>query len=76
MWECPSVETISGYDVLIFCPQHLSIKGRGGSVHHSGYLLGHMDWDSLTFTPDNTSFHVLDFGFDSYADAIRHFAAV
>ena len=67
MWECPSVETISGYDVLIFCPQHLSIKGRGGSVHHSGYLLGHMDWDSLTFTPDNTSFHVLDFGFDSYA---------
>lgn len=67
MWECPSIETISGYDVLIFCPQHLSIQGRGGSVHHSGYLLGHMDWDTLTFTPDNTSFHVLDFGFDSYA---------
>ena len=36
-------------------------------MHHSGYLLGHMDWDTLTFTPDNTSFHVLDFGFDSYA---------
>ena len=67
MWECPSIETISGYDVLIFCPQHLTVPGRGGSVHHSGYLLGHMDWDSLTFTPDNTSFHVLDFGFDSYA---------
>ncbi len=67
MWECPSIETISGYDVLIFCPQHLKLNGRGGSVHHNGYLLGHMDWDSLTFTPDNTSFHVLDFGFDSYA---------
>ncbi len=67
MWECPSIETISGYDVLIFCPQHLLIQGRGDSIHHSGYLLGHMDWESLTFTPDNTSFHVLDFGFDSYA---------
>ena len=67
MWECPSIETISGYDVLIFCPQHLSIRGRGGAVHHSGYLLGHMDWDKLIFNPDNTSFHVLDFGFDSYA---------
>ena len=67
MWECPSVETISGYDVLIFCPQHLKLPGRGESVHHNGYLLGHMDWDTLTFTPDNTRFHVLDFGFDSYA---------
>ena len=67
MWECPSIETISGYDVLIFCPQHLTLQGRGDSIHHSGYLLGHMDWDNLVFTPDNTSFHVLDFGFDSYA---------
>ncbi|MBR6186084.1 MAG: sucrose-6-phosphate hydrolase [Clostridia bacterium] len=67
MWECPSIETISGYDVLLFCPQHLTLPGRGGTVHHNGYLLGHMDWDTLTFTPDNTSFHVLDFGFDSYA---------
>ena len=67
MWECPSIETISGYDVLIFCPQHLTLPGRGGSIHHSGYLLGHMDWDALVFTPDNTNFHVLDFGFDSYA---------
>ena len=67
MWECPSIETISGYDVLIFCPQHLKLPGRGASIHHNGYLLGHMDWDTLTFTPDNTRFHVLDFGFDSYA---------
>ena len=67
MWECPSIETISGYDVLIFCPQHLKLPGRGDSVHHNGYLLGHMDWETLTFVPDNTRFHVLDFGFDSYA---------
>lgn len=67
MWECPSIEKISGYGVLIFCPQHLTLPGRGSTIHHSGYLLGHMDWESLTFTPDNTKFHVLDFGFDSYA---------
>ena len=67
MWECPSIETISGYDVLIFCPQHIRLAERGGAVHHSGYLLGHMDWENLIFTPDNTRFHVLDFGFDSYA---------
>ena len=67
MWECPSIETICGYDVLIFCPQHLKLHGRGDAVHHNGYLLGHMDWETLTFTPDNTNFHVLDFGFDAYA---------
>lgn len=67
MWECPAIETIGGYDVLLFCPQHLKLPGRGESVHHNGYLLGRMDWENLVFTPDNTSFHVLDFGFDSYA---------
>jgi beta-fructofuranosidase len=67
MWECPSIETISGYDVLLFCPQHLTLPGRGGSVHHNGYLLGRMDWETLTFSPDNTQFHMLDFGVDSYA---------
>lgn len=66
MWECPSIERISGRDVLIFCPQHLKLPGRGDSIHHNGYLLGTMDWEKLTFTPDG-SFHVLDFGFDAYA---------
>ncbi len=68
MWECPSIEHIGGKDVLIFCPQHIELPGRGGSKNHNGYLLGHMDWDNLTFTPDG-QFHVLDFGFDSYAAA-------
>ena len=40
----------------------------GGSRNHNGYILGSMDWDTLTFTPDG-QFHVLDFGFDSYAAA-------
>lgn len=67
MWECPSIEHIRGTDVLLFCPQHLTLPGRGGSQNHNGYLLGEMDWNTLTFTPDSTAFHVLDFGFDSYA---------
>ena len=68
MWECPSVEHIGGKDVLLLCPQHLLLPGRGGSRNHNGYILGSMDWETLTFTPDG-QFHVLDFGFDSYAAA-------
>lgn len=68
MWECPSVEHIGGRDVLLFCPQHLKIQGRGDSVNHNGYIMGNMDWKNLTFIPDG-QFHVLDFGFDSYAAA-------
>ena len=66
MWECPSIEKISGQDVLLFCPQHIKLPGRGENTNHNGYILGNMDWDTLTFTPSG-SFHVLDFGFDSYA---------
>ncbi len=66
MWECPAIERIGGKDVLIFCPQHLKIKGRGESVNHNGYIIGDMNWNTLTFTPSG-QFHVLDFGFDSYA---------
>ncbi len=68
MWECPAIEHIGGRDILIFCPQHLKIPGRGESDNHNGYIMGEMDWDTLTFTPDG-QFHVLDFGFDSYAAA-------
>jgi len=66
MWECPSIERIGDKDVLIFCPQHIKLAGRGESTNHNGYIIGRMDWNTLTFHPDG-SFHVLDFGFDSYA---------
>ena len=68
MWECPSIEHIGGKDVLMFCPQHLTLPGRGMSRNHNGYIIGSMDWDALTFDPEG-QFHVLDFGFDSYAAA-------
>lgn len=66
MWECPSIEQINGQDILLFCPQHLTIPGRGNARNHNGYLIGHMDYETLTFTPIGR-FHVLDRGFDSYA---------
>ena len=66
MWECPSIERIGDKDILIFCPQHLKLPGRGDTVHHNGYLIGSVDFETLTFTHDG-QFHVLDFGFDSYA---------
>ncbi len=66
MWECPAIEHIGDKDVFIFCPQHLKLPGRGETTNHNGYIIGKMDWESLTFTPEG-SFHVLDFGFDSYA---------
>ena len=66
MWECPSIEHIGNKDVLLFCPQHIYLPRRGAATNHSGYVLGTMDWDTLTFQPDG-SFHVLDFGFDFYA---------
>ena len=68
MWECPTVERIGGKDIFLFCPQHLTLPGRGGSQNHNGYIIGTMDWDRLIFQPDG-QFHILDFGFDSYAAA-------
>ena len=68
MWECPSIEHIGDKDILMFCPQHIKLPGRGDGTNHNGYIIGKMDWDNLTFNPDG-NFHVLDFGFDSYAAA-------
>ena len=66
MWECPCIERISGKDILIFSPQYTKLPGRGESTNHSVYLIGHMDYDTLTFTPE-TDYRHLDFGFDFYA---------
>ena len=66
MWECPYVVNISGKDVLIFSPQYTTLPGRGNSTNHNVYLLGRMDYDTLTFTPDGP-YRFLDFGFDFYA---------
>ena len=66
MWECPYIVNISGRDVLIFSPQYTKLPGRGESTNHNVYLIGRMDYDTLTFTPDGDYRH-LDYGFDFYA---------
>ena len=66
MWECPCIERISGKDVLLFSPQYTKLPGRAESTNHNVYLIGTMDYDTLTFTPDEGYQH-LDFGFDFYA---------
>lgn len=66
MWECPCIENISGKDVLIFSPQYTKLPGRSESTNHNVYLIGSMDYDTLTFTPES-DYHYLDYGFDFYA---------
>ncbi|MBE6123113.1 MAG: sucrose-6-phosphate hydrolase [Erysipelotrichaceae bacterium] len=66
MWECPCIQRISGKDVLIFSPQYTRLPGRGESTNHNVYLVGQMDYDTLTFTPDS-DYRYLDYGFDFYA---------
>ena len=52
MWECPYIVNLSGTDLLIFSPQYTKLPGRAESTNHNVYLLGHMDYDTLTFTPE------------------------
>ncbi|MBQ9633308.1 MAG: sucrose-6-phosphate hydrolase [Lachnospiraceae bacterium] len=66
MWECPYIVNISSKDVLIFSPQYTKLPGRAESTNHNVYLIGRMDYDSLTFTPE-TDYGYLDYGFDFYA---------
>ena len=66
MWECPCIERISGKDLLIFSPQYTKLPGRGESTNHNVYLIGSMDYDTLTFTPES-EYKFLDYGFDLYA---------
>lgn len=66
MWECPYIVNISGKDLLIFSPQYTKLPGRAESTNHNVYFIGKMDYDTLTFTPDE-EFRHLDYGFDFYA---------
>ena len=66
MWECPCIVNISGKDILIFSPQYTKLPGRAESTNHNVYIVGKMDYDTLTFTPE-ADYQYLDFGFDFYA---------
>ena len=66
MWECPCIEKLNGKDVLIFSPQYTKLPNRGESTNHNVYMIGKMDYDTLTFTPEG-GYKYLDYGFDFYA---------
>lgn len=66
MWECPCITRLGGKDIFLFSPQYLKLPGRGGSTNHNVYLVGRMDYDTLTFTPEGGYRHT-DCGFDFYA---------
>ena len=66
MWECPYIVNIGGRDLLIFSPQYTTLPGRGPGTNHNVYFIGTMDYETLTFTPDEGYRH-LDYGFDFYA---------
>ncbi len=66
MWECPSITHIGDKDVLVFSPQYTTLPGRGPSTNHNVYLIGTMDYETLTFTPE-ADYRYLDYGFDFYA---------
>ncbi|MBQ6469506.1 MAG: sucrose-6-phosphate hydrolase [Lachnospiraceae bacterium] len=66
MWECPCIGRIGDKDVLLFSPQYTKLPGRSESTNHNVYIIGRMDYDTLTFIPDGEYQH-LDFGFDFYA---------
>ena len=66
MWECPCMEHIGGKDVFIFFLQYTKLPGRGESTNHNLYMIGNMDYETLTFVPES-GYHYLDYGFDFYA---------
>ncbi|AJJ61384.1 sucrose-6-phosphate hydrolase [Yersinia aldovae] len=66
MWECPDLFTLSGQEVLLFCPQGLPAKAeRCRNTFQAGYLLGKLDYMQAQFS--HQDFHELDAGFEFYA---------
>ncbi|MBO4395762.1 MAG: sucrose-6-phosphate hydrolase [Eubacterium sp.] len=66
MWECPCIGRVGDKDILLFSPQYTKLPGRGESTNHNIYIIGNMDYDTLTFSPSSDYRH-LDYGFDFYA---------
>ena len=66
MWECPDYFSLNGQDVIIFSPQGIDAKDeKYRNIYQSGYLIGHLNFDTLEFKHD--TFMELDNGFDFYA---------
>lgn len=67
MWECPDFFELGGKHILLMSPQGVEPQGdRYHNLHQTGYIVGHFDYDTATFTPE-TDFQEIDFGHDFYA---------
>lgn len=66
MWECPDYFNIDGNDIVLFCPQGIESTGNANrNIYQSGYIIGDIDFNTLTMT--HGDFKELDNGFDFYA---------
>ncbi|ARJ50218.1 sucrose-6-phosphate hydrolase [Staphylococcus lutrae] len=66
VWACPDYFQIHGKDVLLFCPRGVTSKDdRYQNQYLSGYIIGHLNFETLVF--EHGPFIELDQGFDFYA---------
>lgn len=66
MWECPDLFRLDGNDVLISCPQGVTVEERRYlNTYQCGYLLGQMDYSTGEY--EHSTFLELDHGHEFYA---------
>lgn len=66
MWECPDYFNLNSKDIILFSPQGIEAQGdQFRNIYQSGYLIGDIDFDTLSF--EHGDFIELDNGFDFYA---------
>lgn len=66
MWECPDLFTLSGQELLLFCPQGLTPEAeRYLNRYQAGFVIGQLDYEQGRFA--HGAFQELDLGFEFYA---------
>jgi len=65
MWECPSLFSLGGSDVLMLSPQGVNADPACQPGYNSGYFVGRLDVRTGAYA--HGSFRLLDHGFDFYA---------
>ncbi|MBI5974797.1 glycoside hydrolase family 32 protein [Staphylococcus canis] len=60
-WQYPELFQLSGKDILLFLPK-MHQQSEMTNVNQSGYIIGHLDFDTLQF--QHEPFQLLDHGFD------------
>ena len=63
--ECPDYFKLDSKDILLFTSRNKTTRDQFRNIYQSGYLIGDLNFDSLSF--DHSEFVELDNGFDFYA---------